>query len=408
MKLKLFQLIRYLIISYDFKPLKIDSSNNSYLLFHPYNEYCFIIVCLNTLDNHFYNDCLNKINKIRRKNFNNLEEGKILVLSFGDDVEGIKNNQFLYSKVLEDNTILGHNFLNSFRDFSDAFYKIDPKQEENEIEVIDKEIKQYLKPQINHFSLFDKLDLRLSLTMIMFILCFLIFILINISSGDKIVDAIVLGANYGTFTVILRQYWRLISASFVHIDFLHLLFNMSFLLGTGSFLERSIGTKKYLILVLFSSFLANSFSVIFNLNTVSMGFSGIGYAIMAIYIVKYHQMGILFSNKNVLQMLMINIVMNFLPNIDFYGHLGGFIAGVLFYYIFIDEGFNYKIKRYSKILVAIILLVTSLKIITKNSVGYSYYGTDIAVIERYSELGLKDSSLKQLNMLLEYMEKTGE
>ncbi len=59
------------------------------------------------------------------------------------------------------------------------------------------------------------------------------------------------GATYGPNTL-GGQYWRIISGLFLHVNLIHLLFNMVFLLGVGRYLEDMLGGMKTLMIFLFA------------------------------------------------------------------------------------------------------------------------------------------------------------
>src|SRR5262245_42638081 len=55
------------------------------------------------------------------------------------------------------------------------------------------------------------------------------------------------GANYGPRTT-QGEWWRMFTCMFVHIGVLHLLFNMIALWNVGGFMERWLGSTRFLVL----------------------------------------------------------------------------------------------------------------------------------------------------------------
>ena len=90
------------------------------------------------------------------------------------------------------------------------------------------------------------------------------------------------GAMYGPAITEDHEYWRLVTAAFLHFGISHIANNMFLLLLMGDRLERALGHVKYLILYLVSAVGANLFSMILDLRldpetfyrTVSAGASG--------------------------------------------------------------------------------------------------------------------------------------
>lgn len=73
------------------------------------------------------------------------------------------------------------------------------------------------------------------------------------------------------------QYWRFLTAIFLHGSIVHLFYNLFALALFGSILEKNIGNRKFLVVFLFSGIIANIISI--NFYPSSLGASG---AIMGI------------------------------------------------------------------------------------------------------------------------------
>ena len=89
---------------------------------------------------------------------------------------------------------------------------------------------------------------------------------------DQGLDAAVLNAEQITFFTGMKynpaiadgQWWRLISAQFVHLDVLHLAFNAYGILVLGKFLERCYGMRRILVLYLASGTIGSLASFLLN------------------------------------------------------------------------------------------------------------------------------------------------
>ncbi len=125
------------------------------------------------------------------------------------------------------------------------------------------------------------------------------------------------------------EFYRLITAGFLHSDVMHLGFNMLSLysLGTG-LLRNGLYTPVQFGVIYLSSLLSGSlFSFLFNKNP-SVGASGAIFGLFG----AYTAWAVLTGNISALGSVAINIVfLAFITltiqNIDNWGHAGGFVAG---------------------------------------------------------------------------------
>ena len=93
------------------------------------------------------------------------------------------------------------------------------------------------------------------ITIGMLLICIGIYVVINFidQSDDKSSLAIKYGAFYPAKIEYKQEYWRFLTANFVHVDFIHLFMNCYALyyLG-GTFFERLLGPFPYIYLILVS------------------------------------------------------------------------------------------------------------------------------------------------------------
>jgi rhomboid protease GluP len=94
------------------------------------------------------------------------------------------------------------------------------------------------------------------------------------------------GANFGPLTL-HGQWWRLISALFVHFGILHLAFNMWALAAFGGLAERLFGIRIFLGVYFASGIVANLASVALHPNVASAGASGAIFGVLGALIAAY-------------------------------------------------------------------------------------------------------------------------
>jgi membrane associated rhomboid family serine protease len=126
------------------------------------------------------------------------------------------------------------------------------------------------------------------------------------------------------------EYWRLVTAGFLHAGLTHILFNMFALYILGTMLEPAVGRLRFL-LIYFVSLLSGSFGALLlepNANTV--GASGAVFGLMGAAIVVMRHRGIDPMSSGLPLWLGLNLLITFtIPNISVGGHIGGLVGGVL-------------------------------------------------------------------------------
>jgi membrane associated rhomboid family serine protease len=126
------------------------------------------------------------------------------------------------------------------------------------------------------------------------------------------------------------EYWRLLTAGFLHYGPFHLLLNMYVLYILGGMLEPAVGKVRF-ALIYFVSLLGGSFGALLltpYANTV--GASGAIFGLMGAAFVLMRSRGINPMESGLGVLILLNLGITFLiPGISIGGHLGGLIAGAL-------------------------------------------------------------------------------
>ena len=156
-------------------------------------------------------------------------------------------------------------------------------------------------------------------------------------------------ASYGPF-VKMGDYYRLLTAAFLHANIAHLIFNMYALWIIGMQLESFIGRWRYLVVYLFSAITGSLLSVIITPDAVSVGASGAIFGLLgALLYFGYHYrvyLGTVIKSQ-IIPLIVINLLLGFMvPGIDNAAHIGGLIGGAL---IMIGVGVKYKSSNFEKI-----------------------------------------------------------
>lgn len=167
-----------------------------------------------------------------------------------------------------------------------------------------------------------------------------IFIIMTLAGGSQNnLNLVRFGAMVKTL-IANGDWWRLFTASFIHIGFFHLLFNMYFLYNIGPLFERLYGSRNYLIIYLLAGIMGNLLSFAFgNTNTISAGASTSLYGLFGLALgimLNYKDDAMLKSfGASFLSIIVINVIYSLIsPSIGILGHLGGLLAGVILAGIF--------------------------------------------------------------------------
>ncbi len=131
------------------------------------------------------------------------------------------------------------------------------------------------------------------------------------------------------------QYWRLFSAIFLHIGFLHIAFNAYALWLFGPLVEQAYGRTRFLAIFIVTGFVASAASYAFGpLNAVGAGASGAIFGVFGAFIAfnwRRRELALAAANLRwALMLIVLNIALAlFSPAIDWRAHVGGLISGVV-------------------------------------------------------------------------------
>jgi membrane associated rhomboid family serine protease len=123
------------------------------------------------------------------------------------------------------------------------------------------------------------------------------------------------------------QWYRLLTAAFLHANFSHILFNMLTLAIIGSAVEAELGSIRFVALYLASALGGSVASYLVSKPyVIGLGASGAIFGLMGAYFVlaRYKR----WETRTIVGLIVINLVITFADsNIDWRAHLGGLITG---------------------------------------------------------------------------------
>jgi len=144
-------------------------------------------------------------------------------------------------------------------------------------------------------------------------------------------------ADFGAYTPAIQagEWWRALTAAFLHGGFLHILFNMYFLYLFGPRLEQQIGSVSFTGIYLASAAGGSLATYAFGpANSLSIGASGALFGLFGAWMyAAFRQRGsaagrAMFNQLGLI--LLINMALPlYLPEIDWRAHLGGLTTGIV-------------------------------------------------------------------------------
>jgi membrane associated rhomboid family serine protease len=123
------------------------------------------------------------------------------------------------------------------------------------------------------------------------------------------------------------DYWRLLTAAFLHYGPFHLLLNMLGLYWFGSLLEQRLGSGRFLLIYVVSGLAGSAGALVLDPLKPTVGASGAIFGILGAGLVLERQRDYVFGGS-ALGIIVANLVLTFAwPNISIGGHIGGLIGG---------------------------------------------------------------------------------
>jgi len=169
----------------------------------------------------------------------------------------------------------------------------------------------------------------------------LLFYIVSILYSGNIIDMpsqglVDLGAIYGPLVVLKGEWWRLLTAMFLHGGMTHLLMNMFSLYIIGRPMELYFSPKSYLTIYFLTGILGGLVSLTVHPVSVGIGASGAIFGVfggLAGYFLAFRrELGSHAEEfmKDFGLIILINLILGFsIPNIDVSAHAGGLVSGLL-------------------------------------------------------------------------------
>jgi len=172
------------------------------------------------------------------------------------------------------------------------------------------------------------------------------------------------GGKQGPAILIYGQWWRLVTAGFLHGGLLHILMNSWVLFDLGAQTEESYGTPRYLWIYFGSTVTGFTASLFWAPDALSSGASagicGLVGAMIALGVRDRSSFGTDIRNFYMRYVIYV-LLMCFLPfAIDNAAHIGGLIGGFVLGYIAGTPGYSRTLERFWQVAAGFACLVTAI------------------------------------------------
>lgn len=180
---------------------------------------------------------------------------------------------------------------------------------------------------------------------------------------------IVLGGSF-LEAILSGQLWRLITANFLQIGFLHLIMNMFALYHYGNFIESFYGSRKLFIIYILTGIAGTTLSLLYP-NSITFGASASVWGLIGVMVGESVRSNIFSSGlpidiKSQLPSILIWLFIGFaMPGVSGLGHLGGFVGGFVLG-VLLNTVNTFHISRTENLLITLIFYILS--IITGGSI----------------------------------------
>ena len=125
------------------------------------------------------------------------------------------------------------------------------------------------------------------------------------------------------------EWWRVLTATFLHASLLHLGMNMLVLYILGIAVEQALGTGRFLMVYVASGITGSAGAILLDPHSPTVGASGAIFGIMgSMLVLEYLATGSLAGQA--LVFIVVNLAFTFaIPGISKGGHLGGLVGGIV-------------------------------------------------------------------------------
>lgn len=219
------------------------------------------------------------------------------------------------------------------------FSMVDKSEKADLLELLPKQVSEEVTLEAEFMEKLKLLTPYALWTYFIVAICTLVYLAMGVFGGFESLSApngvtlLRFGADFGPL-VAAGEWYRIITSAFVHIGFIHILFNMAILWQIGNFVERLYGNMLFLVVYLGSAVAGSLMSLTANPVIISAGASGaiFGlYGALLAYMLRRRgsiPMHMVAGIRNgAIAFIAFNLIYGMQAGIDNWCHLGGLLGG---------------------------------------------------------------------------------
>ncbi len=176
-----------------------------------------------------------------------------------------------------------------------------------------------------------------AVTIIIFSLNLAVYLYASMTSGNILVTDLPFLLKFGLVNRLFLAgcYWQILTSIFVHINIVHLAFNMIFMLFFGGKVEEIMNGLEYIFTYIISGVTGNIFTIILagtGTLIVSAGASGAIFGIIGAYII---YLGVRYDTSIMFYIIycLILLLLNISVNVNLIAHASGLLTGAMIGYV---------------------------------------------------------------------------
>lgn len=403
------QLLTFLVKEYDYQIVNIKGlKTTDYWLVNIHSQYPIICITNDVYtESNILNGAFGQIYRALMSTFTQMP--KCLVINTSNESVKFEREQIVQIPIVE-NQPIDENIVQIFAGIDRVVRKVEDISKEK------KNLKRSLqqKARNNFVNNMKENSKNSKLTNYIGFACLVVFVLMRLLtniSHDQVTSAIVLGAYYKMNVVSAFEYWRLMTAGFMHVDALHLVCNLMALVSLGNIVERQLTKGQYIFSLCLSIIVGNLFVLIGDGNIVGVGISGGLFGLFGVLTMMLFAQGA-FKNPRIrnsyISTMIINMCITMMPNVSMLAHLGGFITGIVLGICYSEHKVFKSLKVHVLTAYAMILIACCIQVPYVSRIMPIYGGTDAKIIYTLQELKLDGYADYLMDRYTKHIENQGE
>lgn len=385
------QLLRYLIVTYDYQIVRVQQHKDDIWVMNPRQEN-YPVLRISSKENACTLSDTEYIRNVHRIILNLIHrEGPIMILNTNPKCSLIDNALMTQIRITKDE-LSDLSVLTIFPGIDHVIHDVEDVS--TEFANISKEIEEaHMKQQKATLEKARKAA-RPKSTMVLMgisVVWFAVSFVCTLLAESAVIGVIASGGYYKMNVLAAHEVYRLLSAGFVHGDIFHLVIHLYVLFHVGKLCERMYPRKYYVLIFLGSILAGNVFVYIAAGNTISYGMSAGIIGLIIAYIVSLVNNGAWRLPPVRLSMFKIiwyGFLLLLISGVPLIGILGGMLCGLFLGILFVPGRRNMELKKNIKIAGTAMIAVLGFMMSQVSTIQPIHKEVDEALIDFYAHTPL--------------------